>query len=195
MNSDIEKYLSFYLALVPAFTNDELEFIKPHLEFQNLEKGEYYLRQGQIQRKLAFVTKGLQRHYYIDQKGKEITINFTYENNFLTDYNAFIQQKATNYNIKCLEDTTVIELHYQKIQEGYLTYKNYERFGRLIAEKVLSQRQKRIESFLFERAETRYLNFINKHPNLFNRISLSHLSSYLGVERQSLSRIRKNISK
>jgi CRP-like cAMP-binding protein len=194
MNSHIEKYLSFYLDLVPTFTNIELEFIKPHLEFKTLEKGEYYLKRGQIQKKLSFVVKGLLRQYYIDLKGKEITVNFTNENNFSTDYNAFIQQSPSNYNIKCLEQTTIIELDYKRIQEGYLTYKNYERFGRLIAEKILIQRQKRIESLLFDSAEIRYINFINKHSNLFNRISLSHLSTYLGVERQSLSRIRKNIS-
>ena len=195
MNSDIKKYLSFYVAVVPAFTELELEFIRPYLAFTSLKKGRYYLEKGQVQKKLAFVVTGLLRQFYIDQKGKEITINFTYENNFLTDYNAFVQQIPSNCYIKCLEPTTLIELDYQRIQEGYSTYKNYERFGRLIAEKILIQRQRRIESLLFERAETRYLNFINKHPNLFNRISLSHLASYLGLERQSLSRIRKNLSR
>ncbi len=194
MNSDIEKYLSFYLELVPTFTKTELEFIKPHLEFNTLEKGEYYLKRGQIQKKLGFVVNGLLRQYYIDLNGKEITVNFTSENNFSTDYNSFVQQISSNYNIRCLEKTTFIEIDYKHIQEGYSTYKNYERFGRLVAEKILIQRQKRIESLLFDSAEIRYKNFIKKHSNLFNRISLSHLSTYLGVERQSLSRIRKNIS-
>lgn len=193
MDSDIEKYLSFYLDLVPTFTNNELDFIKPYLEFKTIEKGAYYLKQGQVQKKLGFVVKGLLRQYYIDLKGKEITVNFTNEHNFSTDYNAFVQQIPSNYNIKCLEQTTIIELDYKRIQEGYLKYKNYERFGRLIAEKILIQRQKRIESLLFDSAEMRYKNFISKHSKLFNRISLSHLSTYLGVERQSLSRIRKSI--
>ena len=193
MTSDIEKYLSFYKYLVPAFTAKELEFIKPHLEFRTLKKGQFYLKQGEIQKKLGFVTLGLLRQYYIDLNGKEITVNFTTENNFSTDYNAFIQQTPSKHNIKCLEETTIIELEYKYIQKGYLAFKNYECFGRLIAEKVLIQRQKRIESLLFDSAEIRYLNFIKTHSNLFNRVSLSHLSSYLGVERQSLSRIRKNI--
>jgi CRP-like cAMP-binding protein len=194
MNIEIENYLTFYKNLVPNFTKKELEFIKPHLVFKTFRKNEIYLNQGQVQKKLGFVSKGLLRQYYIDKNGKEITVRFTNENNFSTDYNAFIQQQSSNYYIKCLEQSTLVELEYKHIQEGYLKYKNYERFGRLIAEKILIQRQKRIESFLFESAETRYLNFIKNHRNLFNRVSLTHLSTYLGIERQSLSRIRKNIS-
>jgi hypothetical protein len=62
-----------------------------------------------------------------------------------------------------------------------------------VAEEVVVMQQSRIESFLFENAEQRYLNFISSNPNLFNRISLTYLSSYLGIERQSLSRIRKSL--
>ena len=53
--------------------------------------------------------------------------------------------------------------------------------------------QKRIEGFLFENAETRYLEFVKENPDLFNRVSLSHLASFLGIERQSLTRIRKKL--
>jgi hypothetical protein len=63
-----------------------------------------------------------------------------------------------------------------------------------VAEEVVVMQQSRIESFLFENAEQRYLNFISGNPNLFNRISLTYLSSYLGIERQSLSRIRKYLT-
>jgi hypothetical protein len=70
----------------------------------------------------------------------------------------------------------------------------FERNGRLIAEEVLRQQQRRIESFQFDSAEQRYLDFIKEHPELFNRVSLTHLSSFLGIERPSLSRIRKRIA-
>jgi hypothetical protein len=68
-------------------------------------------------------------------------------------------------------------------------------FATLIAEEVLMSQQKRIESFLFDNAETRYLDFVRENPDVFNRISLSHLSSYLGIERQSLTRIRKKLTR
>ena len=64
-----------------------------------------------------------------------------------------------------------------------------------MAEAVLKSQQKRIESFLFETAEERYLNFVNDHADIFNRISLSQLSTYLGIERQSLTRIRQKLAR
>ncbi len=97
--------------------------------------------------------------------------------------------------MECLEPCIIIALKYKDIQEGYDKFKSNERYGRLIAEKVLTIQTDRVESFLFETAEERYLNFIKDHPGLINRISLTHLSSYLGIERQSLSRIRSKIAK
>jgi hypothetical protein len=67
--------------------------------------------------------------------------------------------------------------------------------GRLVAEKVLTILNDRVESFLFNTAEERYLKFINENPDLIQRVSLTHLSSFLGIERQSLSRIRSKIAK
>jgi CRP/FNR family transcriptional regulator len=80
------------------------------------------------------------------------------------------------------------------MQDSYSKFYLLERYGRLIAEEVLKQHQKRIESFLFENAEDRYLDFIKTFPNIHDRVSLSYLSTYLGIERQSLTRIRKKKS-
>ena len=67
--------------------------------------------------------------------------------------------------------------------------------GRLIAENVLTILNDRVESFLFNTAEERYLKFISENPDLIQRVSLTHLASFLGIERQSLSRIRSKLAK
>ena len=144
---------------------------------------------------MGFVCKGLLRRYYINEKGKTITTGFVKENEYATDYPAFIQQRPSKYYMECLEPCIIIELAYDDIQEGYTNFKSHERYGRLIAEKVLTIQTDRVESFLFDTAEQRYLNFIKDNPGLINRISLTHLSSFLGIERQSLSRIRSKIAK
>ena len=77
---------------------------------------------------------------------------------------------------------------------SYDKFKNSEMQGRLIAEKVLTILNDRVESFLFNTAEERYLSFMHENPDLIQRISLTHLSSFLGIERQSLSRIRSRIA-
>ena len=72
-------------------------------------------------------------------------------------------------------------------------YKHIEHYLRLTVEDVFEQHLNRVEGFIFDNAEQRYLNFVKSNPDLFNRISISDLSSYLGIERQSLTRIRKKL--
>lgn len=85
---------------------------------------------------------------------------------------------------------TEAELNYLKRE-----FPNLDRYGRLIAEEVLKTQQTRIESFLFDNAETRYLDFIKAYPDIFSRVSLSYLASYLGIERQILTRIRQKLAR
>ena len=137
----------------------------------------------------------LPSRYYINEKGNAITTGFTKECAYVTDYPAYLRQIPTKYYFKCLEPTTVVRLPYSSIMESYKRFKNSEMQGRLIAEMVLTILNDRVESFLFNTAEERYLKFINENPDLIQRISLTDLSSFLGVERQSLSRIRRKLAK
>lgn len=194
MLEEIEYYLNTFKKICSAITNEELEFIKQDISFQRFPKKHYYLKPGKVQTAMGFLSKGLIRNFYIDDLGKEITISFLSEGQYVTDYLAFIKQQKSKYYFQCIEDCVMINLPHATIQKGYDQYKNYERYGRLVAERILEIRMKRMESFLFESAEERYLNFIKQNPILNNRISVTHLATYLGIERQSLSRIRKKIA-
>ena len=147
-----------------------------------------------VQKEIGFVFSGLLRTFYIDDKGNQISVNFVRENRYVTHYPAFITQTPSKYYFQCIEPTIIVNLSYNHIQEGYNRFPILERYGRLIAEEALKILHKRIESFLFDNAETRYLDFIEANPDLFNRVSISYLSSYLGIERQSLTRIRKKLA-
>jgi CRP/FNR family transcriptional regulator, anaerobic regulatory protein len=195
LNPTIESYLKSYKQICPNITDVELAYIEDALTTTEFKTKQFYLQAGQIQTAIGYVVSGLMRSYYIDDKGNEITISFVKEKEYVTDYGAFVRQKPSKYYFQCLEPCVVVNLSYLAMQEGYNLYKNIERYGRLVTEEVLVQQQTRLESFLFEKAEERYLNFIKRSPNLFNRISLTYLSSYLGIERQSLSRIRKMLTK
>lgn len=194
METAIKAYLESYKQICNQITDKELAYISKELTTSEFKTKQYYLKAGQIQTAIGYVVSGLMRSFYIDDKGNEITIGFIKENEYATDYGAFIRQKPSKYYFQCLEPSIVVNLRYSEMQEGYDLYKNIERYGRLVTEEVLVQQQTRLESFLFEKAEERYLNFIKRSPNLFNRISLTYLSSYLGIERQSLSRIRKMLA-
>lgn len=194
MTEAIYSYLDSYKKINPDLTHDELTFIEERVSVSELKNKSFYLKSDDIQNEMSFLFKGLLRSFYIDEKGNEITIQFIKENEYISDYSAFITQTPTKFYIQCLEPCILVNISYLTIQEAYLRYKNFENYGRKIAEIILTNRQTRIESFLFEDAEKRYINFIRQNPNLLNRITITHLCSYLGIERQSLSRIRKKIN-
>jgi CRP/FNR family transcriptional regulator, anaerobic regulatory protein len=194
MQEFIDSYLQYLLKICPSLLAKELRYFQNGMNIIQLPTKHFLIHSGEVQKQIGFVASGLLRAFYIDDNGNEITIRFIAENNFATDYPAFICQAPSKYYIQCLEPSCIINLSYNYVQQGYDTHAGLERFGRLIAEAVLKSQQKRIESFLFDNAETRYINFVNDYPDLFNRVSLSYLSTYLGIERQSLSRIRKKIS-
>ena len=180
--------------LCPSLTEVELDFLKTGLSISEFKPKEFYLKANTVQKAIGFVYSGLVRSYYVDTEGNEKTINFISENRYATHYTSFVKQAPSKYHFQCIEPTIIVNLPYEHIQKGYNQFPNVERYGRLIVEAILHMQQKRIESFLFDNAETRYLNFIKENPELFNRVSISDLSSYLGIERQSLTRIRKKLT-
>jgi len=185
---------SAFQALNPAIGEVEWQALESRLVVQTLKRREYLFREGALQRHIGFINKGLIREFFIDQEGNENTIWFFRENSFVTDYSAFLQDAPTKNTFKCLEATELVLIPRDLVLDLYSRYPAFERLGRLIAENVLIRLQDRINEFHFLSAEERYLKYIETYPDLFQRISLTHLSSFLGIQRASLSRIRKNLS-
>ena len=193
MEIAVQLYLNSYKKISPELTDEELEFVKPNISILKLKKKQILIHENEIQKSIAFIYSGLIRSYFIDENGKEINNAFFSENEFVTDYLSFIKQQKTKYTFECLEDCILISIPFETVEIAYDKYKNFANFGRKIAEWALENRTKKYESFLFETAEERYLRFFAENKPIMNRISLSHLASYLGIERQSLSRIRSKI--
>jgi len=180
--------------LCPQLRPDAWEYLKSGLQFRGFLPKQFFIEAGALQPTIGFVYKGLLRGFYLDDQGNEITIRFASEGSYATHYTAFITQQPSRYFFQCLEPCELLILSYQHIQQGYQLHESLERYGRLIAEEVLKYQQSRIESFQFYNAEQRYVNFIQANPTLFHRVSLTHLATFLGIERPSLSRIRKKLA-
>jgi len=190
----IQSYSNALREICPDLNSDEINFHTTRVTLTKLKPKKNYLIAGDIQDSLGFVFQGLLRIFYINNMGEEITITFIKEKLYAADYNAFINQTPSKYYIQTIEPTLLVNISFNLIQESYSKFKSFEKFGRLIAESYLNTRQNRIESFLFENAEQRYIKFISKNKDLLSRISQTHLSSFLGIKRQTLTRIRKKLN-
>jgi CRP-like cAMP-binding protein len=195
MESETEIFSKSVKAICPDLTDAEVSQFASTLNFKALDKRDLFLKAGKVQKAIGLITKGLVRSFFIDKDDTEITVGFYAEGDYATHYHAFITQQPSRYSIQCLEPTTIACLSFEDMQGMYQQSPKFERYGRLIAEEILKRQQARIESFIFQTAEERYLDFMKQHPALFNRVSLSHLCSYLGIERQSLTRIRQKLAR
>ena len=194
MEPGIEILLKSIQAFCPDLTDDERALFASKITISEFNRKDIFLQAGKVQKAIGFITKGLVRSSYVDLNGNEITVGFYSEGDYATHYPAFIARQPGKYTIQCLEPTVMACLSFADLQEIYRQAPGFERYGRLVAEEILKRQQARIESFIFHTAEERYLDFIESYPTLFNRISLSHLCSFLGIERQTLTRIRQKLA-
>lgn len=195
MRKEIEIYLNHIKSVCPELTKQELRHFREELTVSKLQKNDFYIKTGQTQKQGGFLINGLIRVFHIDDFGNDKTIYFVPENDYTFHYASFMENKPSPLYFQCLEPSIIVNFPADYLHKAYEKLPKFDRYGRRIVEQKLKIQQQRLEGFLFKNAEQRYLEFITQFPNLFNRISITHLCSYLGVERQTLTRIRQKLAK
>ena len=193
MQSVIQEYLTSVRQLCPKLTQNDLDYFSDKLSVSTILPKDFYIEAGEEQTQIGFVAKGLLRGFYIDEQGNDITVSFHQEGIFVADYTTLDAPRASRFYFQCLEKSVIINHSYEHLQDCSEQIPFFEKYMRIVAENAFKRVYRRVESFLFNDAETRYLDFIKENPELVHRVSVSHLCSYLGVSRQALTRIRKNI--
>lgn len=126
--------------------------------------------------------------------GRDYTLDFFFDHDFVTSFTSFLTRKPSLVSIQALEDCETWKISHQYIYEQYRKHHSSERLGRLIAEAQFMKRSSKEMELLSLTAEQRYKNLFIKNPALVSKISVKHLSSYLGIHPESLSRIRNKVS-
>lgn len=160
---------------------------------RKLHKEDYFLREGEVCRYLAFVEQGLLR-YYMNQDGEEITYNFGREKDFVCNYVSFFQKSPSTKNIQATEPATLLVVSYEDLQVLYKKLREGEKFGRLLIEKNYVEAILQLSSQYTDSPEKRYLKFLESFPDLQQRLPQYYIASFVGVKPPSLSRIRKRLS-
>jgi CRP-like cAMP-binding protein len=160
---------------------------------RRLTKHEGWLRAGEVCTHIAFINRGCLRYYYL-KDGNEFNGQFFFEGAWVGEYQSFLTGQPSTQYIDALEDTELFVMPRTDLQTLYNEQPVFERFGRLVAENVVIGSQRRTASLLFDSPEERYLKLIAERPKVVERIPLHHIASYLGIQPESLSRIRKRLA-
>lgn len=160
-----------------------------------LKKGELFNNYKNVCKEIGFIVEGTFRSYIIDPKnGEERNLFFYSKNGFVTAYKSLVNQIPCEYYTEALTDAHIVCINIINLRKLYEESHEWECFGRLAAERAATVVIDRVESFLLKSAEERYLELIEAHPDLYEKVPLYHISSYLGIQGPSLSRIRKRLA-
>jgi signal-transduction protein with cAMP-binding, CBS, and nucleotidyltransferase domain len=173
---------------------DAFDLSLPHWKLKQYKKGEFYNEYKNICKHLGFIISGVFRIYRVNgETGEEKNMLFFTDNQFVASYKSFLTQTSCDYYTEAMADSLILYIHIDHLNELYEQSHQWERFGRMVAEKAFYEVMVNTEGFLFKTPEDRYREMMEKHPNIFNAVPLYHIASYLGIQGPSLSRIRKRM--
>lgn len=189
-----EDMLQAALQAFAGIDEDAFKLSAPHWRKKQYRKGEFYNEYKHVCKHLGFVLDGVFRTYYINEEnGEEKNVFFCSGQQIIVAYKSFVEQSPCNYFTEAVVDASILYIHIDALKMLYTQSHQWERFGRLVAEKAFNLAMSKAEAFMFRSPEERYLEMIEQHPDIFNRVPLYHIASYLGIQGPSLSRIRKRM--
>jgi len=182
-----------YLLKFGNLNSHQIDLIKGKTVLKTIKKEDYYFEAGRIVREVIFLTEGIMRVCYFNNKGDEITKYFFDEGHFIADVNSLNMGIPTVEYVQAVTDCSYIVLSKEALDELSLTIVGWDAIIAKITAKGMADKVNRISPMMTDDAKARYLRFLTNFPTLANRVPLSYLASYLGITQSSLSRIRRMI--
>lgn len=180
-----------FIAKYISLTEDEKNALISLNLFHSVKKGATLLHEGQKSKDSYFVLKGCIRKYYIVD-GEEKTTAFFTELDALTPH-CVINKAPSEYFVSCVEDSIITVSNSDMEVEINSKFPKFEIMCRMLSEELLAKQQINLDEFKTSSPEQRYLNLIQKRPDLIQRVPQHQLASYLGIKPQSLSRLRSRV--
>lgn len=178
-----------HIEKIISLTDDEFEFISSQFISKSYKRREFLFREGENVKYTYFVITGLLKLIHVDEAGNEHILAFAMEDWWEGDYLAFYRQSKATMSLQCIEDTEVLCLSL----DGYYALcgklPKMEHFFLAKANGGHIAAQQRILSFLSSNATQRYEQLIKRYPSLMQRVPKTLIAAYLGVSRETLSRL------
>ncbi|VAW17575.1 cAMP-binding proteins - catabolite gene activator and regulatory subunit of cAMP-dependent protein kinases [hydrothermal vent metagenome] len=167
--------------------------IEPIIYIKELDKNEYFSKEGQLPRELGVIDHGVLRIFYLNDKGEEWNKHFLQENDFVAS--GISPEKKSITNIQALSKVSILCIPYRELMKIATKYNQINTFIQKLTFEYLEQKQNREIRLLSEEAMNNYLMFKDTFPNLEDRIQHYHIASYLGITPTQLSRLRKKLER
>ncbi len=186
-----EKIVQYFSKFRPL-TEEEKTAITQDIDIREFGKKHILLKEGQVVHDNYFVLKGCVRQYIIKDGTERIT-NFYTEEEWILPAIGQVQPSSSTFYLDCVQDSVLLIANENQGSEFMKTNPKFLELSQMILEKEILKQQQHFTEYQNSSAEERYLKLLEDKPELIQGISQIHLSSYLGVKPESLSRIKKRI--
>lgn len=186
--------LLHYIHSLTEFSESSWQALLPALTKIQVAKNAFLLQEGEVCHSLFFIDKGYCRSFYV-KNGEEKNTGFYFENEIATNIHSFGSGKKSAYALQACEPLVAIVFDKQKLFEASKMAPEIETLGKLCLRLTASKLEQHADLFKLLTPAERYEYIEENYPELLQRVSLTHLSSYLGIARETLSRIRKRRQK
>ena len=184
----MEELITFLNSIFPLKKETE-DYLIENLQWTEISKKDFILKEGQICQNIYFINKGLLRCFYV-KNHREVNSWFMREGDVIISVDSFFNQIESKENIQAIEDGLLFYISFQELQYAYQHFPDFNSIGRILTEKYYQLSEQRLYSLRMQRASEKYRFLINHFPEIIQRVPLKYIASYLGITEETLSRIR-----
>jgi len=176
-------------------TSDEEALIVATFQPKKLRKKQYFLEEGNVCKYVGFIVKGAMRQYSVDDKGVEHIVQLYIENYWASDRESAVTLTPSRFNIDAWENTELLVARVTDMLDLIEKVPSFGQMTRLMDQRSFIVSQRRLNSTISNTAEKRYEEFADNHPQFIQRFPQHLIASFLGITKETLSRIRKQAGK
>lgn len=178
-----------YISGITGFSDESWEALYACASEAEYRKGSDLLREGEVCHSIFFISSGFCKSCH-NVDGREINTCFYFENEFATNIKSLTSASGSEYFIRAGEKLKVVRLDRGKLLQAYSKSHQVETFGRKVLELIMLKQGEHADSFKLLTPRQRYERLVSMHPGFLQRVSLTQAASYLGISRETLSRLR-----
>ena len=177
------------------FSIEEKRYINSISEKVLIKKNEYVLRQDEKEEFIYFIEEGIFRYWALDYKNKDRTFSFSLSGEFMSSSLSIQCHEPSSYNIQALVNSVVWKIKKERFVSSYPNPLNANKMARVILENALSNKFDWEFFFIQNTPQQRYIVLMSKKRELLLNVPLKYIASFLGITQQTLSVIRKRVSR
>jgi CRP-like cAMP-binding protein len=189
MHDSLIKYIENHS--VTPMTENDIQVIKTTFIPRRIKKRQYFLQEGEVCEHMGFIVKGAMRQYSVDEKGIEHIVRLPIENWWVGDRESHHMLTPSVYNVDAWEDTDLLQISRADTVSHLYSIPAINEMSRALDERYSFAAQKRLNDHISLPADKRYFSLENDYPELVQRFPQHIIASYLGITKETLSRIRK----